>query len=522
MTPSITPISRSARRLLGLAMGLLWLALSPPAAAEPIEVRNRPAAAADEPERPRKKKPRKKKTRKATKRKKAVKKGPPKGTRLKLGAPPGAAPAAESTADAATEDDATPEDEGPVVPRVELVYAGANDDFPSLYGHTAMLAFTRPDQRVEDAEIFNFGVTHPPTREGYVLQFIGGRVEFWGDIRRYGRQLRGWKRADRTVVRIPVNLDTAAAERLIARMRRDTSDAHKMYVYDTFRENCSTRLRDYLDEYSGGAVYGALGNLPTGQSYRDDVREHYAPVWPVLLLTEIVPGIDLDKPRTMYERAYLPAMTVTALRMVSVPSGEPLLGPAIVDNLRQGADPHDGWPHIAQAIIYGFGLLVLLVALVVPRLGSRARGLIWLFWLGGSLLYTTTLLLVGLTSDWPDMQRNFALVAWPPTDLILLLPAIQLVRRRRFTGDWVRIYLMLRAASTVVLVALTPLWSAIDGPLHVRVVALAGLLLAWRALRPSLAPAEASRPQRLLGGRTGQYPTMSHARHQLGDRRASR
>ena len=101
-------------------------------------------------------------------------------------------------------------------------------------------------------------------------------------------------------------------------MRLDTTRERRDYIYDTFRENCATRLRDYLDTYTGGAVYAALAPIVTEHTFRDDVRRAYAGLVPLLLPTEVVPGVELDRPRSLWEQAYLPAALMDGLGMVLV------------------------------------------------------------------------------------------------------------------------------------------------------------------------------------------------------------
>lgn len=390
------------------------------------------------------------------------------------------------------------------VPRVELVFSGVSEDVYTLYGHAAMLVVEDADAPIEDAELFNFGVTGFGD-ENYVRKFLGGRVEFWGDSRRYGRMLRGWKKADRTVSRRPVNLSVADTERLITLLRLDVTRERRDYVYDTFRENCATRLRDYLDLYTGGAVYAALGPLGTDHSFRDDVREAYAGLPPLLLMTEIVPGVELDRGRSLWEQAYLPAALFDHLGMVTTDRG-PLLGDLVVEHARSGSDPRAGWPLIGQAIIYGWALLVLLLALLLPRFSRRARGVLLTLHALGVTALAALLIVVGLGSDWPDMQRNWLLAAVPPTDILLLIPALALLRKRPAGGRFVRGYLVARFGIASLLVALTPLWGAIDGPLGPRVAALVGIVFAWRALER---PTPVERPRRLVGVAAVRGPVTS-------------
>ncbi|MEZ4437386.1 MAG: DUF4105 domain-containing protein [bacterium] len=419
--------------------------------------------------------------------------------------------------DAVTGEDTPIEiDEGPIdaegrpVPRLELVFADVGDDVYTLYGHVALLAIDDPEAPLREAELFNFGVTRFGSTD-YVRDFLGGRVEFWGDARAYGRQLDRWKKEDRTVIRRPLGLSREVAARLIDQLRYDIDPVRRDYVYDTFRDNCSTRVRDYLDHYTGGAVYAAIGPMPTGRSFRDDVRVAYAGLPPLLAMCEVVPGPELDRARTVWELAYRPAMLVDGLGMVTTDEG-PLLGETIVEYRRGGDDPRAGWIHVGQALVGVVAAVVLVLALVARRFGPRVRSALLVAWALGSSGLGVLLLVVGLYSAWPDMQRNALLVACPPTDLLLLFAAVTLWRRGAVDSPLARAYLMARGVTSALLLLATPLGGAFAGPLVPRLLTLVGLALAWRALGPR--PAAEARPRRLVGSLTGRFPAASAARRQ--------
>lgn len=369
-------------------------------------------------------------------------------------------------------------------PRVELVVVGPGDDVYTLYGHAAMLVIDDPTASIEAARVFNFGITDF-TRPNYVVDFLTGRVKFWGKTTTWGRALGRWVKEDRTVVRYPLNLAPVQARRLVARMERDVRPEHREYVYDTFRENCATRLRDYLDEYTGGAVYAAIGEALTPRSYRHDVRHAYSRQPALLLLTEIVPGVDLDQPRTEWELAYRPEKLGEALGRVTLAGGVPLLAEALVVNRRGAADPREGWPHRGQLFIGIVAALVLVGAVFVRRLSARLRGVVLGVTALGSSVLAVTLVVVGLGSDWPDMQRNWLVLGFVPFDVGLLWTAGRLAITGGEPGPAARWYVLARLITTALLLGLTPIVPQIIGPLPPRALALSISFLYWRCFAQS-------------------------------------
>jgi len=397
--------------------------------------------------------------------------------------------------------------EGAKTPQISVVFIGPGDDVYTLYGHT-VLTVRRPGEAQADARTYNFGATDFEA-EGYVKRFATGRVEFWGTAAPYGELMKTWGRQDRTVVRYPINLSPDAARRLALRLEHDVQPVHSHFTYDTFRANCATKIRDLLDTYTGGAVFAALGDVHNGRSYRDDVKAAFAGRTGLLMLTEIVPGVSLDAPRTHWEQAFLPAHLERGLVSVDLPNGGPLLGASMVDHSRIGPDPRDGWPHIAQAVLIFFTCLAVLLAYLAPRLSARARGYILSTGVTAYALLGLLLIAVHTTTDWSDLKDNWLLAVVLPLDAFLLWPALRLASRAEPPTRLARKYVGFRIVFTGLVVLLTPL--VLAGPWAPKWAALAGLVAGWRLMGDLEKKADTS-PERLYTKRTGEYPALSRAR----------
>ena len=365
-------------------------------------------------------------------------------------------------------------------PAIELVIVGPGEDFTTLYGHAAMRVVDDPS-RPETARVFNFGITAFDNPD-LTREFIGGRVVFWGDVGPYDATLAGWKRDDRTVTRYPVLLGDGARRRLLARLEHDVAPAHRQYIYDTFRENCSTRLRDVLDTYSGGTVFATHGGVDGGRAFRQDVREAYSNRSGLLLATELMAGADTDRPRTAWELMYRPEYMAERLVEVVLPGGKPLLGAPAVDHTRQGADPRNGSPHHGQIFWGALAVLAGLLGWWIRGRGPRVRGGVLAVAALLSSLIGGTMLWVGLTSAWPEMQRNPSILVFVPLDLALLWPAGRLLLGGFAWGPIARPWLIGRLVVGGALVALTPLLDPLAGPLPPRLLGVALTFLALRCL----------------------------------------
>jgi hypothetical protein len=365
-------------------------------------------------------------------------------------------------------------------PQIHLVIVGPGSDDYSLYGHAGAVVVDDPSAPITQATLYNFGITNFK-RPGYILDFLGGNVAFWGHRRPFGRYLKRWRKADRTVTRYALALTDDAARAMAARMAHDVEPEHKHFIYDTFRNNCATRLRDLLDVHTGGAIWAALGHAQTDRAFRDDVREAYAARPALLLMTEIVPGLALDQPRTQWALSYRPEAFAAALETVRH-NGGPLLGPPQIDHRRQGADPRSGNPDRATVFMGMAATILLLIALVLGGVPARIRGLLLLSGAGFSVLLGSTLIVVAATTAWPDMQGSWLVFWFTPLDLGLFWTAGRLIVKRRPAGSWVRGYLYTRLAIAAGLTLASPFLGALAGPLAPRLLGLAGLVAALRCV----------------------------------------
>ncbi len=362
---------------------------------------------------------------------------------------------------------------------VYLATVGPGEPVWSLYGHAAIVV-RMPKAKMSNARVYNFGITQWP-RPNYVRDFLTGRVKYWGARAAFGKNVARWRGEDRDVLLYPLNLDGPAKVALVKRMQRDIQPEHREYTYDTFRENCATRLRDYLDTYTGGAVYAALGEEPTGRSYRDDVRAAYSGALGLLLMTEIVPGESLDAPRTAWEMGYRPVYLGESLREVTLPDGRPLTGEPEVFHTRAGPPTTEGWPHLGQAALLALAGLVALLGWWLGGQGARLRGVGLALASAVSTLLGVVLLGVALITDWPDMQQNWLVLCFVPLDLLLWWSAGRLLWSGRAAGGVARAWLGARGA-VVLVVLLAGVLGIVAGPLPPRVLALAGIWLGWRCL----------------------------------------
>ena len=93
---------------------------------------------------------------------------------------------------------------------------------------------------------------------------------------------------------------------------------NREYLYDYYDNNCSTRVRDVLDDAFGGALKNATVPLPAKQSLRTHTRRMSQADWWLYLGLETVLGWPVDRPVSRWDEMFLPQVLSEVLDVENV------------------------------------------------------------------------------------------------------------------------------------------------------------------------------------------------------------
>ncbi len=196
---------------------------------------------------------------------------------------------------------------------IAVMTMGVGAEVWERFGHNAIVVENRSRGT---STAYNFGM-FSFRQENFVLRFIQGRMQYWmagypteDDVPRYIQR-------DRSVWR--QELDLTPAQRAAVRdfLEWNARDENKFYRYDYYLDNCSTRVRDVLNQALGGALERQT-RMP-GRSFRFHTRRltaHNPLLYTGLMLAL---GQQADRPRTRWDEMFLPLMLRQHLRDIRVP-----------------------------------------------------------------------------------------------------------------------------------------------------------------------------------------------------------
>lgn len=325
---------------------------------------------------------------------------------------------------------------------IYLITVDVGDNVWDNFGHSALRIV---DDLAGSDTIYNWGVFE--VRDGpvaFAYDFFVDELEYRLATQGTRREIDNYRAQRRSVWQDEIRLTAAQKQRLLARLNWNRAPENLYYDYDYFFDNCTTRIRDYLDEALDGAFFASVA-AQAGSTFRDQVRRHYASLQSISFSLDVIMNSNLDREMTGWESLFLPLNLRASLASMQV--AEPLKG---------GLQPLFGEREIllsyetpaAQRDFYGvvfFYVLSLCLYLLLmlkrirrsyfathSQIGFRFSGFnfrllgalsVTLFGVSG--IYGTLMLGSWFFSGHEDLHHNANLLLFWPTDLIGAMIALR-------------------------------------------------------------------------------------------------
>ena len=194
---------------------------------------------------------------------------------------------------------------------IKLVTFGPGDDIPSYWGHTALIV---EDARLHVSKIYNFGLYS--FDRAMLLRFLKGRLIFSGGVSSAWGYLTYYRNQNRDVRIAVLNLPAKKKLWLARQLAISVLPENKNYVYDHYRNNCSTRLRDFIDRAVDGQFFEKM-NKPGRMTLRQHTRRYIARNVFLEMALMYLMNDDIDRPIRVWDEMFLPDELERDVRQMS-------------------------------------------------------------------------------------------------------------------------------------------------------------------------------------------------------------
>lgn len=310
------------------------------------------------------------------------------------------------------------------------------------FGHTALRVV---DNESNSDLVFNWGLFDTSVGNvTFASNFLRGILNYQLGVSPPAWELGRYEREQRTVWQDRINLTNAQKATLYQRLAWNLREENIVYSYQYFFDNCTTRVRDYLNEALDGRLEEQNRAL-SPRTFRDEVKDHYASVPFVSVSLDILMNGRIDRRMSHWEEMFLPLrlrQELTASQSDVLRNGQrvPLLDDSrILMEFLPPSEKVNGY--------YVLGIFLFLPVLILffnlkkiplasfssqtgftfrsPGLSYRLLGLLALAVSIASGIYGLIMTVGWFESGHLDLHHNLNLLLFWPTDLLGIFFALR-------------------------------------------------------------------------------------------------
>ena len=306
-------------------------------------------------------------------------------------------------------------------PEVWLVTYGPGEIYWQRFGHNAIWI---RDEGLGLDHVFNFGF-FDFEQDGFIWRFVQGRLLYFSAAQPAQSEFSQYINENRSIRAQRLALTPEQALDLADYLVREIQPENRDYLYDYYRNNCSTRVRDALDIALGGVLRERSASSQAGLNWREHTRRLTVPDYWLYLGLELGLGSSVDRRISRWDEFFIPAELAEGVAKISVDDGGssyPLVAEDLVLFDSTAADPPEQpaswWPRylwIAGLLLAAAGM----TARFLKRVSVMGLARAWLFFAG---MAGAVLVYFWLGTDHEVARNNWNLALFNPLFLLCVFP----------------------------------------------------------------------------------------------------
>lgn len=305
-----------------------------------------------------------------------------------------------------------------------------------LYGHTALRV---KHGKVGIDAVFNYGV-FDYTQSNFTWHFILGKCDYMVMPVSYSVFFREYERRGSSILSQRLNLTQEEAVKLFGLLCENAKPENMVYRYDFYRNNCTTKVRDIVEQAVDGEIVYSEPSLHLmyrrRETYREMIHRYTAHSKWCETGQDLLLGCKSDTALSLRAMLFLPECLSEAYEAAEIRSVDKDTRPLVAEHcllLEKGNQIDEpGFPFSplqCSVILFAFSLAVLTLEVFFKRQ----------MWLVDVLMFGTVgvagLLLCFLFcfSKHPTLDSNFLIWLFNPLPLVALYYIVPAARKRRRT-----------------------------------------------------------------------------------------
>jgi len=187
---------------------------------------------------------------------------------------------------------------------IYLMTVGLGDEIYQRFGHSIVRVV---DHEAKHDYTYNWGIFSFED-PGFAFKFFKGILIYRMDRTGMVTVVRHYRDYEkRSIWQDKLDLTAAQKRRLLERIAWNLQPENVRYRYQHFYNNCSTKIRDYIDEAVEGKVKEYTQRSPVKPVFRDYVRGHLSNIPIVAMGLDVFMNSKIDQPITEWDEMFLPS-----------------------------------------------------------------------------------------------------------------------------------------------------------------------------------------------------------------------
>ncbi len=186
--------------------------------------------------------------------------------------------------------------------RISLITCDPGDELYSTFGHSAIRVVDHNSGR---DLVFNYGTFDFNTPFFYV-KFVRRTLDYQLSVTTFEQFLYEYEYFQRNVREQVLDLSPEQQRMVMDFLRTNYLPENRKYRYDFFYDNCSTRIRDFMQTLFGDQLQWNEREDPPSKTFRELIDEYVYPLpWSDLGI-DLALGAVIDVEATEWEKQFLP------------------------------------------------------------------------------------------------------------------------------------------------------------------------------------------------------------------------
>jgi hypothetical protein len=308
----------------------------------------------------------------------------------------------------------------------------------TVYGHTALRLF---DPSKQTDAVFNWG-TFDFNAPHFLYRFIRGETDFFLSVSTYRQFLDAYRQEGASIVEQVLDISPEGKEKLLEKLSVNLLPENRIYRYNFLFDNCTTRVRDLIEQCDSGFSYPTSEERTTFRQWIHSCTKSHS--WMTFGIDLLI-GSGADSLISARQELFLPANLQKALDRSHWRSASPLerkpvvrsssvalaAPPLLSDNAGHASPP---FPFLAGCFLLIFCICLALSERDKGRRGMHRPVFASLFLIAG--LLGCILAFMALFSEHPVVSPNWNLLWLHPFHWIAFAGYLKQWRKPAAIKGW--------------------------------------------------------------------------------------